>query len=232
MSWTERTSFVFNLTNSSDFDDMTTEELGQILEALIRFARTGEEQIDTSDRFIKSVFRSQVMAIKANWEKYDETVARNRANGSKGGRPRKSAPAESQTEPVEASGCQTEPVETEVNPEKPSGFYPKPKKPDKDMDKDMDKEEEKDKKSTSSILFPFPCDVDGVNSLVEKMINNYIQKSRYSYLTEEAVRSVYQNFANGCYRGKDAGLWKQQLDELEQSCRQAGLEAMRAAYPD
>lgn len=235
MEWQKRTSILLGWTDPKKFMMMTDEEAGKFLKNLIMYADTGEYE-DYQDRFMSMILSDQIGQINKNWESYDKTCAANRENGKKGGRPRKN-----KTERLDN--------ESEVNPEKPIGFTENPKNPDKDKeeeqdkdkdcDKDMDKEkgEEKNKKEKSSVVsfrspVLFPCDIAGVNKIDIDRVNDYIRKSGYSYLTEEAVRSVYQLFADGAYRGPDAGKWRQDIDDLEKKCRQQDLEKMRAAYPD
>lgn len=235
MEWQKRTSILLGWTDPKKFMMMTDEEAGKFLKNLITYADTGEVE-DYQDRFMAMILSDQISQINKNWESYDKTCAANRENGKKGGRPRKN-----KTERLDS--------ESEVNPEKPMGFDENPKNPDKDKeqdkdkdcDKDMDKKkgEEKNKKEKSSVVFfpshlsqLFPCEIEGVNAIDVDRVNDYILKSGYSYLTETAVRSVYQLFADGAYRGADAGKWRQDIDNLEKVCRQQNLEKMRAAYPD
>ena len=75
-------------------------------------------------------------------EKAKKTEETNRANGSKGGRPRK------QTEPEETEENRNKPTETEQNPTK---AY---KDKDKDKDKDNDKESVREKKPLSRFTPP------------------------------------------------------------------------------
>lgn len=98
-------------------------ERGRLFTALMEYAKTGEvPQLNGNERFIFPMMKAQLdRDIAAN----EETAERNRANGLKGGRPKK--PTETQ--------------KTQVVFEKPTETHNKDKDKDKDKDYDEDKDE-------------------------------------------------------------------------------------------
>jgi hypothetical protein len=119
-------SFIFHLENAEDLADLTLEEQGRILQAMISYSQTGEEP-DFEDRTLRSVWRPIFRRLKADKEAYEERCELNRMNGQKGGRPK--------NQPVYE--------ETQKNQTVNLGFPEKPKKPDSDTDSDIDTDYEK-----------------------------------------------------------------------------------------
>ena len=99
----------------------TDEERGRIVMAMLNYAATGElPQFEGNERFIWPSMQAQ---IDRDIETYQAKCARNKANGSKGGRPSKNPTVIPQTE----------------------RFFEKPKKPkEKKKEKEKEKEREKD----------------------------------------------------------------------------------------
>lgn len=124
-------SFIFHLENAEDLADLTLEEQGMILQAMISYSKTGEEP-DFEDRTLRSVWRPIFRRLKADKEAYEERCETNRTNGHKGGRPKN----------------QTVSEETNENQTVNLGFPEKPKKPDSDSDSDIDTDLEKKKAPT------------------------------------------------------------------------------------
>ena len=81
-------SFIFHLENAEDLEDLTLEEQGMILQAMIEYSRTGK-QPHFEDRALRSVWRPIFRRLKADKEAYEEKCESNRENGKKGGRPPK-----------------------------------------------------------------------------------------------------------------------------------------------
>lgn len=97
-------------------------ERGRLFSALLRYARTGEvPALSGGERYIFPVFRQQLDRDRAEYEQLSQ---RRRANGAKGGRPRK---------------CQEPDEENQVV------FSETEKTQDKDQDQDKDKGQGQDK---------------------------------------------------------------------------------------
>lgn len=116
--------YVSYLESLSPFTD---EECGRLFRAMLGYAATGEtQQFEGNERFIWPSLQAQ---IDRDIETYKAKCARNRANGSKGGRPAKN---------------QTVIPETER-------FLEKPKKPkEKEKEKEKTKEKEKDNRESEA----------------------------------------------------------------------------------
>ena len=113
---TERLSFMFYTSWSSQLEVLSDKELRRFIENLISFHRgTG---VNLKSKPDKLVWNGVLPALILNDKKYQETVERNRENGKKGGRPKKEA-----AETEKPNGF----IE---NLYKTDGFKEKPKKPD------------------------------------------------------------------------------------------------------
>ena len=100
---------------------------GRLLTAILVYAKTGEElPLKGNEAIMFPVFRAQ---IDQDAEGLERQTAANRANGQKGGRPKK-------------------PIETQENPKNPLGFSENPKNR---MGEEEEKEEEKEKDKESYI---------------------------------------------------------------------------------
>ena len=88
-----------------DTQSLTSAEKGRLVDALIRYARGEPVSLEGNERFLFDVFRGQIDREQAA---YDELAARNRANGSRGGRPKKSVIAAA--EPTGFSGLPNNPA--------------------------------------------------------------------------------------------------------------------------
>ena len=95
-------------------DALTDQQAGQLLKAILAHVRM--EYYEIEDPVVQIAFLPIRQTLERDHEKYLGIVDRNRANGSKGGRPRKN--------PVGYLGTQENPKE--------------PKKADRDIGKDID----------------------------------------------------------------------------------------------
>ena len=113
---TERLSFMFYTSWSSQLEVLSDKELRRFIENLISFHRGTE--VNLKSKPDKLVWNGVLPALILNDKKYQEKVERNRENGKKGGRPKKEA---AETE---------KPNRFIENLYKTDGFKEKPKKPD------------------------------------------------------------------------------------------------------
>lgn len=104
---------------------LSTQDKGLLLTALYEYHMTGEViQLPAAAKILFQFIRQR---MDYNQEKYKEVCNRNKANGSKGGRP-------SNDEKEETQKTQSVFEETQ----KSDGLFSKPKKADMELDKDMD----------------------------------------------------------------------------------------------
>jgi len=75
-------SFIFHLENAEDLEDLTLEEQGMILNAMIRYSQTGEEPKFT-DRAMRSVWRPIFRRLKADKEAYEDKCRKNKESAEK-----------------------------------------------------------------------------------------------------------------------------------------------------
>ncbi len=173
----------------------TDEECGRIIRAMLNYAETGEApQFEGNERFIWPSLQAQ---IDRDMEAYRAKCSKNRANGSKGGRPPKNPTVIPETE----------------------RFLEKPKKPkEKEKKKEKEKENEKENESIEADKPPArprfsPPTVDEVAA--------YCREQGYTHTDPERFVSYYQ--ANGWRVGKNPMKdWKAALRGWESRERQQG----------
>lgn len=128
-------SFIFHLENAEDLEELTLEEKGQILEAMILFTQTGQE-MEFKDRAMRIAFKPILRRLRADAEAYKVRCEANKENGKKGGRPKLQIVSESDSEQIPKK-----PIGFSGNTEKANGFSEYraiAKKPDSDTDTDSD----------------------------------------------------------------------------------------------
>lgn len=107
------------------FEDLPDDICGKLTKHIFRYVN--DLNPETDDLIIKSSFALIKQQLKRDLNKYRAICVKNKENGKKGGRPRK----------------------TQNNPDKPNGFLEnpsKPKKPDTDNDTDTEIDKEIDKR--------------------------------------------------------------------------------------
>ena len=145
----------------------TDAERGRLVMAMMNYAATGEvPQFGGNERFIWPSLQNQ---IDRDIETYQAKCARNRANGSKGGRPSKN---------------QTVIPETERFLEKPK----KPKEKEKEKEKKKEKENEREKEKTGAGKPPKPAHISPPS--VDD-VRAYCDKQGYTTIDPERFVSYY-----------------------------------------
>lgn len=71
------------------FEPLSYEEIGRLIVSMMQYKSGSEPKIEGNERFIWPVIKRDIDAAKTS---YDERIARQKQNGSKGGRPRKEKP--------------------------------------------------------------------------------------------------------------------------------------------
>lgn len=117
----EKKSFLLYLDDLDMLEELTMEERGQLLTAVYSYSAGADlPEMSSAAKVAFIVIRKK---LDRDGTKYAAQVAKNQANGGKGGRPKKKAEAEDEEETEPASEeTQKSPTETQNNPEKPSGF--------------------------------------------------------------------------------------------------------------
>lgn len=116
----DKNSFIVHYDISDVTDELSDEDAGKLFKAMLEYAKTGEKpSIDSSTA--KIAFAGVRSVMDRDVDKYNERCAKNKENGSKGGRPSKNQTVISETERL----------------------FEKPKKPDSDTDTDTDSDTEK-----------------------------------------------------------------------------------------
>ena len=132
MAAKKKTSMLFPHEWVPILETFSPEKANEIIMALVKYDMTGEEpELEFDNALERVVFAQMVQTVRDNLDAYDEKCERNKANGSKGGRPK------NDEEKKKPNGFSK-------NPKKPNGFSEKPKKPDNDVDSDVDRDRDSD----------------------------------------------------------------------------------------
>lgn len=78
----DKQSMIFYYDWADDFSEMTDEEVGKLVNAIMKYDMTGEDT-DFKDRSLRSVFRHMKKQCDANNEKYKERCKQNSKNAKK-----------------------------------------------------------------------------------------------------------------------------------------------------
>ena len=111
MKRNRQNSFMFYLDQFDRFSYLSDEECGQMINAIIAYAKTGEAK-EFADRSMRIIFDEFKKELDMDAEKYEQKCEANRENGKKGGRPKKEKETE---EPKKPNGFSSEKEE----PKKP-----------------------------------------------------------------------------------------------------------------
>lgn len=83
----DKNSFLIYLDYEEQFNLLTDEELGQLIRAIIKYEKTKE--ISELNGMVKMAFSFIKTQLDRDREKYEKKCEKNKANGAKGGRPKK-----------------------------------------------------------------------------------------------------------------------------------------------
>ena len=144
-------------------EELTDEQAGKLFKAIKCFQTDQEIELDMITKLVMLPFKQQ---FERDSEKYENTVERNKINGSKGGRPK------NPKEPKKPSGL--------------NGLLKEPKKPDTDTDTDTDTVTDKvNDKQKGKVLTKWlnyrkeikkPIKIEStLNSLLKKFNENSLQ---------------------------------------------------------
>lgn len=103
---------------SETVDLLSDAEAGRLLKSILHYANGEEDELPGQEKLVYAMLRKQIDRDAAEYERYSE---KQRANGCKGGRPKK-------------------PRETQQNPKNPLVFEKTQKSQEEDKDKDKEEE--------------------------------------------------------------------------------------------
>lgn len=106
---------------SETVDLLSDAEAGRLLKSILHYANGEEDELPGQEKLVYAMLRKQIDRDAAEYERYSE---KQRANGCKGGRPKK-------------------PRETQQNQKNPLVFEKTQKSQEEEKEKDKDKEEER-----------------------------------------------------------------------------------------
>lgn len=116
----EKKSFILFAEHEEIFESLTDKQAGQLIKGIFKYEKT--QEIPQLDKTVRVAFIPIKQILDKNREEYIKKCEKNKENGRKGGRPKKSE-------------------ETEINPKKPNGFSEnrtKAKKADNEYEYDND----------------------------------------------------------------------------------------------
>lgn len=119
---------------SETVDLLSDAEAGRLLKSILHYANGEEDELPGQEKLVYAMLRKQIDRDAAEYERYSE---KQRANGCKGGRPKK-------------------PKETQQNPKNPLVFEKTQKSQEEEKEKDKDKEEEECACARESMTSPAP----------------------------------------------------------------------------
>lgn len=106
-------SFIAYFEWEENCEDLTDDEFGKLMRAVFQYAKNGLKPT-FSDRTMKACWKPIMQAVKRTQDSYEAKCEKNRENGKKGGRPKKTEELE-KTE--KANGFFQNPPERERDPE-------------------------------------------------------------------------------------------------------------------
>jgi len=155
-----KTSFVLYTDVWHTVEKLTNDKAGILFKHILRYVN--DQNPETKDIIIQIAFEPIKQSLKRDLRKYESICLRNRANGAKGGRPKK-------------------------KPKKPSGIITnpkKPKKPDSDIDSDSDIDNVNEKKEIKKMPGK-PAD------FIDKIVNCFIEEhGDYEIITPGKEREM------------------------------------------
>ena len=107
-------SFILYLDSADIFEQLTDQEAGKLIKAVLFYVHTGEKP--KLSRILNMAFTPIYQSLHRDLEKWRKQVEANRINGKSGGRPKGK--------------------KTQKNPKNPSGYFNNPKNPDSVNDND------------------------------------------------------------------------------------------------
>lgn len=119
---------------SETVDLLSDAEAGRLLKSILHYANGEEDELPGQEKLVYAMLRKQIDRDAAEYERYSE---KQRANGCKGGRPKK-------------------PRETQQNPKNPLVFEKTQKSQEEEKEKDKDKEEEERACAREGMTAPAP----------------------------------------------------------------------------
>ena len=122
---------------SETVDLLSDAEAGRLLKSLLHYANGEEDELPGQEKLVYAMLRKQIDRDAAEYERYSE---KQRANGCKGGRPKK-------------------PRETQQNPKNPPVFSETQKSQEEDKEKDKEEECARAREaSPAPFMTPEECD--------------------------------------------------------------------------
>jgi len=197
----EKKSFILFAEHEEIFESLTDKQAGQLIKGIFKYEKT--QEIPHLDKTVRVAFIPIKQILDKNREEYIKKCEKNKENGRKGGRPKKS-------------------VETEINPNKPNGFSEnqiKAKKADNEYEYDNDIKIDKINKYITHLgLDKFEIELLPENTQIQ--INEYKQVINELYIDEreDILEKLTIDILSRCWeRMKKAKTVDRPIDYLKES---------------
>jgi len=223
----DRTSFIFHYEYAEYFAELTGEEIGQLIPAIIAYDRDGVKLELTGK--VQMAFLAIRLRLDKDRKEWEKKCQKNRNNGRMGGRPVKAA--EDQPNHKENQTVIEETQKTER-------LFQEPKKPDIDFDSDIDIEKDIITTTTTTTAreaIPVPlddnlgkiyreweqasgkCSSYKENELIAELFDQY-GYDRMKFAITEAVRNnaVKLSYVEGVLKGNNRQPRAPNIDAAEQ----------------
>ena len=173
----KKEDFIFHLEYREQIDMLSTEQKGELLDALCDYAQTGEVQVEL-DPLTKMCFSIIRQRMDRDTENYEKKCERLRANGSKGGRP-------SKTEEEKPNGFSENQMVSDKNQKNQMGVDPDP---DPDPDPEPDKEQTQGTRAThpKTDQIDYKAVIDSFNQICTSLP----KVDTFSESRKKAIRSM------------------------------------------
>lgn len=140
---------------SETVDLLSDAEAGRLLKSILHYANGEEDELPGQEKLVYAMLRKQIDRDAAEYERYSE---KQRANGCKGGRPKK-------------------PRETQQNPKNPLVFEKTQKSQEEEKDKDKEEEERACAREGMTAPAPFmtPEECDAAAQQYDRVKNTLVR---------------------------------------------------------
>lgn len=173
----KKEDFIFHLEYREQIDMLSTEQKGELLDALCDYAQTGEVQVEL-DPLTKMCFSIMRQRMDRDTENYEKKCERLRANGAKGGRP-------SKTEEEKPNGFSENQMVSDENQENQIDVVPDPDPvPDPDKDK---RQTHRDRAQTRKAD---PIDYQSIFDAYNSICTSMPPVETFSESRKKAIRSM------------------------------------------
>ena len=175
----ERPSFLIYKADYDAIKNLSDQNLGKLFRAIFEYHNDKELQLEPEVQMALNFLKKQLQLDHIKWEK---KVAAQKANGEKGGRPKKSDGPDSKEKPNQTHGFPKNPT--------------KPKKPEKEKEKGKEKGKKKEKVNIDiKMATPRKLAKNEINNIENKENLIEVWETIFSdtWKQDSKIREMYEN---------------------------------------